>query len=126
MGFTHPLGPRSASCACTTLPPQGYSIYPWQDLIVDVEVNKKGMHQMNLDDLIGLGMDLPDCNNIAQAEWAPLLAILTCARPLHTNEPIPCDTMAAKKKLKGLSWNDREEDQPGLEMGFLCMKNETK
>jgi len=72
---------------------------PGKDLIVDVEVNERGTHEMYLDDLIGLGIDLPDTDNREQAERAPLLAIHTCACPLLPKEPTPRETMAAKKKL---------------------------
>ena len=70
------------------------------DLIVDVEVNERGVHEMYLDDLIGLTIDLPDTDNRPRAERAPLLAIHTCARPVLPQEPTPRETMAAKNKLK--------------------------
>ena len=70
-----------------------------KELIVDVEINERGMHEMYLDDLIGLGIDLPGSDNKQRAERAPLLAIHTCARPLLPTEPTPRQTMAAKNKL---------------------------
>jgi hypothetical protein len=69
-------------------------------LIVDVDVDNRGTHEMYLDDLIGLGIDIPNTDNRTRAERAPLLAIHTCARPLLPKEPIPCTPMAAKPKLK--------------------------
>ncbi len=73
---------------------------PGEDLIIDVEVDDKGTHEMYLDDLIGLGIDLPNTDNRIRAERAPLLAIHTCARPLLPQEPTPRKTMAAQRKLK--------------------------
>lgn len=70
------------------------------DLIVDVEVHKQGVHEMYLDDLIGLTIDLPDTDNRLRAERAPLLAIHTCARPILPEEPTPREAMAARNKLK--------------------------
>jgi hypothetical protein len=59
------------------------------DLIVDVEVNERGVHEMYLDDLIGLTIDLPDTDNRPRAERAPLLAIHTCTCPVLPQEPTP-------------------------------------
>jgi hypothetical protein len=55
---------------------------------------------MYLDDIIGLGIDLPHTNNKLRSEQAPLLAMHTCARPIHEAEPIPRQDMASKNKLK--------------------------
>ena len=79
--------------------PDDIPFAPGKELIVDVEVDKRGTHEMYLDDLIGLTIDLPHTNNRLHAERAPLLAIHTCARPVLTKEPIPRKTMAAKNKL---------------------------
>jgi len=73
---------------------------PGKDLIVEVEVDKRGTHEMYLDDLVGMCIDLPDTNNLTRAERAPLLAIHTCARPLLPEEPTPRESMAAERKLK--------------------------
>ena len=69
--------------------PDDIPFAPGKDLIVDVEVNDRGTHEMYLDDLIGLGIDLPDTDNVERAQQAPLLAIHTCARPLPPKEPLP-------------------------------------
>ncbi len=69
------------------------------ELIVNVSVNNMGMHDIYINDLIGLGLDLPECNNRQQSEAAPLLAINACSRHIHDNEPIPCHNMAALHKL---------------------------
>jgi hypothetical protein len=69
-----------------------------RELIV-VEVNKFGIHDIYIDDLIGLGLDLPDSDNRKRLERAPLLAMDICARRPDPNEPIPHYKMAARKKL---------------------------
>ena len=65
-----------------------------------MEINDRGTHEMYLDDLIGLGIDIPGTDNIPRAERAPMLVIHTCARPVHPNEPIPRQDMASLQKLK--------------------------
>jgi hypothetical protein len=80
--------------------PDDIPLAPGKDLIVDVDVDNRGTHEMYLDDLIGVGIDIPNTDNRARAERAPLLAIHTCARPLLSEEPITRETMAAKRKLK--------------------------
>ena len=69
------------------------------ELIVDIQVDETGIHEMYLDDLIGLGIDIPDTNNTKRSESAPLLAIHTCARPLHEDEPIKRTPMVSRPKL---------------------------
>ena len=72
-----------------TLLPDNIPFAPGKDLIVNIDVDDHGTHEMYLDDLIGLMIDLPNLDNQEQVECAPLLAIHTCARPLLNNEPIP-------------------------------------
>ena len=69
-------------------------------LIVHIDINDRGTHDMYLDDIIGIGIDLPNSDNTLRSERAPLLAMHTCARPIHANEPIPRQAMAARNKLK--------------------------
>jgi hypothetical protein len=70
-----------------------------KELAVHIEVSDRGTHEMYLDDLIGLGIDLPNTSNIKRSEAAPLLAIHSCARPMHQHEPIPRTHMISKTKL---------------------------
>lgn len=79
--------------------PDDIPFAPGKDLIVDMEVNDRGTHEMYFDNLIGLGIDLPDTDNVEQAQRAPLLAIHTCTRPLLPKEPLPRETLAAKAKV---------------------------
>jgi hypothetical protein len=75
-----------------------------KELIVDVEINPRGIHNIYINNLIGLGLDLPDCDNITRSERATLLAIDAFSRRIHKEEPIPHYDMAARHKLiaKGL------------------------
>jgi hypothetical protein len=69
-----------------------------RELIV-VEVNKFGIRDIYIDDLISLGLDLPDSDKCKRLECAPLLAMDICACQPDPNEPIPHYKMAARKKL---------------------------
>ncbi len=70
-----------------------------RELIVNVDVNKFGIHYIYINDLIGLGINLPDSVHRKRSECAPLLAMDICARRLDPNEPTPRYEMAARKKL---------------------------
>lgn len=82
--------------------PDNTPFAPGKDLIVEVEVDERGTHEMYLDDLVGMCIDLPETNNLIRAERAPLLAIHTCSRPLLPEEPTPTpsESVAAERKLK--------------------------
>jgi hypothetical protein len=70
-----------------------------KELIVDVKINPRGIHDIYIVNLIGLGLDLPDCDNIKRSERAPLLAIDAFSWCVHKEEPIPHYNMAARHKL---------------------------
>ncbi len=70
-----------------------------KELIVDVEINPRGIHDIYINNLIGLGLDLPDCNNITRSERAPLLTIDAFSWRIHKEELIPHYDMAACHKL---------------------------
>jgi hypothetical protein len=70
-----------------------------KELIVDVDVHHRGTHDIYIDNLVGLGLDLPNCNNRERSEAAPLLAIDTCSRRVDAGKPIPRHNMAALHKL---------------------------
>ncbi len=70
-----------------------------RELIVNVDVNKFGIHDIFIDDLISLGINLPDSDHCKRSECAPLLAMDICAHWPDPNEPIPRYKMAARKKL---------------------------
>jgi hypothetical protein len=69
-------------------------------LIVNIKIDPRGIQNFYIDDLIGLGLDFPNCDNIKQSKCAPLLAIHALSHPLHKDEPIPLHEMAARHKLK--------------------------
>jgi hypothetical protein len=70
-----------------------------RDLIVDVFIDEHGTHDIYIDDLVGLGLDLTGCNNRRRSEAAPLLAIDACSCRVAPDEPIPRLHMAALHKL---------------------------
>jgi hypothetical protein len=57
------------------------------------------MHKIYIDNIIGLGLDLSNCNNRQQSQAVRLLTIDACSRRIHDNEPIPCHNMDALHKL---------------------------
>ncbi len=76
-----------------TFLPDGIPFAEGKEQIVDINIDDKGTHDMYLDDLVGLTINIPGTDNIIQAERAPLLAIHTCTRPVHENHarlPIRC------------------------------------
>ena len=65
------------------------------ELIVDIPIDPRESHNVYIDNLILLTVDIPGTNNIARRESASLLAIETTARPNHPKEPIPQESMDA-------------------------------
>jgi hypothetical protein len=60
-----------------------------KELIVNVNVNKFGIHDIYIDNLIGPGVNLPDTDNRKRLERAPLLVMDIRACQPDPNEPIP-------------------------------------
>ncbi len=69
-------------------------------LIVVIPVDPRGTHDVYIDDIIGLTLDIPGSNNVARGQAAALLAINATAQPNHPEEPIPHESMYAIDKLK--------------------------
>jgi hypothetical protein len=69
-------------------------------LIVEIPVDPRGTHNVYIDNIIGLTVDIPGSNNVARGQAAALLAIDATARPNHPNKPIPRESMYARDKLK--------------------------
>ena len=69
-------------------------------MAVDIHINDQGTHDVYIDDVIGLAIDLPDTDNIQRAERAHLLEIHACCRPVHNFEPIPRHSMVSENKLR--------------------------
>ena len=70
-----------------------------KELIVDIPIDPRGMVDVYIDDLIGLTVETPNSENVARLERATLLALHTLARPVHPDEPIPREPIAALAKL---------------------------
>jgi hypothetical protein len=58
------------------------------DLIVDIPVDPRGTGDIYIDDLIQATVVIDGTDNAIHCERAMLLAIDTCTRPKHPNEPI--------------------------------------
>jgi hypothetical protein len=69
-------------------------------LIVDIPVDPRGIHDVYIDNIIGLKVDIPGSDYIARGQAAALLAINTTAWPNHPKEPIPRKSMDTRDKLK--------------------------
>jgi hypothetical protein len=70
-----------------------------RELIVDIPINPRKTNNIYIDDLISLMMEIKGTDNLVRCDHAPLLAIDTCARPLHQHKPIPWEVMEAHNKL---------------------------
>jgi hypothetical protein len=68
-------------------------------LIVNNPINPRGLHNLYIDDIISLTIDIPRTNHIAHGQANTLLAIETTAQPNHPNEPVPREGMDARDKL---------------------------
>jgi hypothetical protein len=66
-----------------------------KELIVDIKVNPKGTHDIYIEDMIPLMVDIPGTDNLARCVAAGQLAIHVIARPKHPDEPIPREEMEA-------------------------------
>ncbi len=64
-----------------------------------IPVDPRETNDTYMDNLISLLMEIKGTDNLVQCNHAPLLAIDTCARPLHQHEPIPQEVMEACNKL---------------------------
>ena len=65
------------------------------ELIVDIPIDPRGLHDVYIEDLILLTVDIPGTDNAARGQSASLLAINATARPNHPDEPIPRESMDA-------------------------------
>jgi len=70
-----------------------------RELIVDLLVDPRGKIDCYIDDTVGITVDLPDTNNCSRMECASLLTIHATSQPIHQQEPLPHDEMAARQKL---------------------------
>jgi hypothetical protein len=70
-----------------------------KELIVEIELNPRGTHDIYINDMIPLMVDIPGTDNLARCAAAGLLAIHAMAQPKHLDEPIPREDMEAMNKL---------------------------
>ncbi len=69
------------------------------ELIVNIPINPRGSHDVYIDNVILLTVNIAGTNNIARSQSAFLLAINTTTWPNHPKEPIPRESMDARDKL---------------------------
>ena len=67
--------------------------------IVNIPINPQGLHDIYIDRINLLMVDIPGTDNVACGQSASLLAINATARPNHPKEPIPRESMDARDKL---------------------------
>ena len=60
-----------------------------KELIVDINVNPRGIHNIYIDNMITITVDIPGTDNLERCAAAGLLAIHATAQPKHPEEPIP-------------------------------------
>jgi hypothetical protein len=70
-----------------------------KDLIVNIPVDPKGTHDVYLEDIIALTVNVQGSNNLDYCAGAALLAIEATAQPSHRSEPILREEMEAINKL---------------------------
>ncbi len=70
-----------------------------KELIVEIESNSRGAHDIYIDDMIPLTVDIPGTDNLARCATARLLAIHATAQAKHPDEPILREEMEARNKL---------------------------
>jgi hypothetical protein len=70
------------------------------ELIVDIPINPRGMHDIYIDDIINLTIDFPGTNYVTRVKGAALLAMDATACPNHPEKPTPRKSMGARDKLR--------------------------
>ncbi len=70
---------------------------------MDIKVNPRETHNIYINNLIPLTVDIPGTDNLARCAAAGLLAIHTTAQPKHPNYLIPREEMEARNKLSSES-----------------------
>ena len=96
----------------TSLPPNQHLVPEWMlldnsipfahglELIVKIPIDPRGIHDIYIDDIINLTIDIPGTDHVARAKGAALLAMDATVCPNHPEEPMPCKSMDARDKLK--------------------------
>ncbi len=89
-----------------------------KELIEDIEIDPKGIHNIYIDDMIPLTVDLPGTNNLARCKAAALLAIHATACLNHPNEPIPREEVEARSKLSAEAGLEEQKVILGWHVNF--------
>jgi hypothetical protein len=80
-----------------------------KELIVEIEVNPWGTHDIYIDGMISLTVDILGTDNLARCAAARLLAIHARTGPKHLDEPIPREEMKARNKLSAEAGLEEEK-----------------
>jgi hypothetical protein len=89
-----------------------------KELIVDIEIDPKGIHDIYINDMIPLTVNLPGIDNLERCKAAALLAIHATACPNHPNEPIPREEMEARNKLSAEAGLEEQKVILGWHLNF--------
>ncbi len=93
------------------------------ELIVEIPINPRGSHDVYIDDVILLTVDIPGTDNAARGQSASLLAIDATACLNHPNKPIPRKSMDARDKLFAKAGLTEIKMILGWEFDFRCSKS---
>ena len=91
-------------------------------MIVDIHINPCGSHDLYIDDIVGLTIDISGTNHVACGQATALLTIETTARSNHPNEPIPQESMDARDKLFAEAGLTKLKMILGWEFDFRCLR----
>jgi hypothetical protein len=89
-----------------------------KELIVEIKINPRETHEIYIDNMIPLTVDIPGTDNLARCATARLLAIHATARPKHPDKPIPREEMEARNKLSAEAGLEEEKIFFGWHIGF--------
>ena len=70
------------------------------ELIVNIPINPRGTHDIYIDDIICLTIDIPGTNHVTCAQAAALLTMDASVRPNHPEKPMPRKSMDVRDKLR--------------------------
>ncbi len=92
-----------------------------KELIVEIKVNPRGTHNIYIDNMIPLTVDIPGMDNLVRCAAAGLLAIHTPARSKHPDKPIPRKEMVAWNKLSAEAGLEEKKILLRWHINFCCL-----
>jgi hypothetical protein len=92
------LGPLRPHCPKSTLGSRADT--SGSELIGNIPIDPQGTHDIYIDVVINLTIDIPGTDHVARAQAAALLAMDATACQKHAEEPTPCKSMDARDKLR--------------------------